>query len=99
MRQIDQLSDEDLVRVLRALADPLRFRITQQIAAAGELSCGEVAAKFDLSQPTISHHLKMLTDAGVLAVRTQGKHRYTSVDQRLLGLVGSLLPARLKPTR
>ena len=60
-----EISDKDLVRALRALADPSRFRMVQEIAAAGELSCGQIAEKFDVSQPTISHHLKILADAGV----------------------------------
>jgi len=48
------------VRVLKALADKRRFRMVQTIAAAGELSCGELGAYFDLAQPTVSHHLKIV---------------------------------------
>ena len=43
------MDDLRLVKVMKALADPKRFRMLQQIAAAGELSCGEVGAKFALS--------------------------------------------------
>ena len=63
------MDDLRLVKVMKALADPKRFRMLQQIAAAGELSCGEVGAKFALSQPAISHHLKILNDAGWLVLR------------------------------
>ena len=73
-----------LVRALRALGDVTRFRMVQEIAAGGELCCGEVAERFDVTQPTISHHLKVLCVAGVLLVRSQGKHRYISVNQPLL---------------
>jgi DNA-binding transcriptional ArsR family regulator len=89
------LDDRALVRALKALGDPTRFRMVQEIAAAGELSCGEVAQRFDVSQPTISHHLAILTDAGVLRVRQDGKHRYTSVNLPLLRRIGAMLPARL----
>ena len=90
-----QMDDRALVRALKALGDPTRFRMVQEIAAAGELSCGEVAEHFDVSQPTISHHLAILTEAGVLRVRQEGKHRYTSVNEALLQRIATLLPARL----
>lgn len=95
--EIRALDDRALVRALRALSDPTRFRMVQEIGAAGELCCGEVAKKFDVTQPTISHHLKVLFAAGLLSVRNQGKHRYTSVNQPLLSSLASQLPARLMP--
>jgi DNA-binding transcriptional ArsR family regulator len=89
------VSDRELIQALKALADPTRFRMVQEIAEAGELSCGEVAERFDVSQPTISHHLKILVEAGLLVQRTEGKQHYTSVNHaRLNGLV-SVLPRRL----
>jgi ArsR family transcriptional regulator len=93
MGRREPLDDGRIVRVLKALADPTRFRMVQEIAAAGELSCGEVQEHFDVSQPTISHHLKILTDAGVLIQRIDGKHRYTSVDQTLVqGVLDTIAP-------
>jgi ArsR family transcriptional regulator len=89
------IDDAEVVRALKALADAGRFRIVQEIAAAGELSCGEVAERFDLSQPTISHHMKILGDAGILVTRAEGKHHYTSVNHALLERLGQLLPERL----
>ncbi len=86
-----------LVRVLKALADRKRFRMMQEIAEAGELSCGQVAERFDLSQPTISHHLKILTEAGVLAVREAGQHRIISVNLELINQVAAFLPTQAAP--
>jgi ArsR family transcriptional regulator len=94
------MNDRELLRALKALSDPTRFRIVQEIAAAGELSCGQIVQHFPLSQPTISHHLKILTDAGILVTRAEGKHHYTSVNQPLLRRLGELIPVRLsKPER
>jgi ArsR family transcriptional regulator len=90
-----EVSDADLIRALKALADATRFRIVQEIAAAGELSCSEVTDRFDLAQPTISHHIKVLFEAGVLVQRAEGKHRYTSVNRRLVDSIAHVLPARL----
>jgi ArsR family transcriptional regulator, arsenate/arsenite/antimonite-responsive transcriptional repressor len=93
------LDDRGLLRALRALCDPTRFRMVQVIAAAGELCCGEVQDCFGCSQPTISHHLKILSQAGLLTVRSQGKHRYTAVNRPLVSALATELPARLMPAR
>jgi ArsR family transcriptional regulator len=100
MRQAEldrDVSDRELIRALKALADPTRFRMVQEIAEAGELSCGEVAERFDVSQPTISHHLKILVDAGLLVQRTEGKQHFTSVDRARLNGLMSIVPKRLSP--
>jgi len=89
------MNDRDMVRALKALADANRFRIVQEIAAAGELSCGQIVERFHVSQPTISHHLKILSEAGVVRTRFEGKHHLTSINQRLLGSLAELLPTRL----
>lgn len=88
-----------LAQALRALGDATRLRMAQEIAAAGELSCGQVCERFDLSQPTISHHLRKLVDAGVLIVREAGQHRFISINQRVIRELALLLPARLTPRR
>ncbi len=89
------MDDQKLVRVLKSLADKSRFRMVQEIAAAGELSCGQVGERFNLTQPTISHHLKILADAEVLLVRREGQHAIISVNRELLDEAATLLPRRL----
>lgn len=88
-------ADDALVRALKALADPTRFRMVQAVAEAGELSCGAMTDLFDVSQPTISHHLKILVEAGILERRTEGRHHFTSVNRALLAELGAELPLRL----
>jgi ArsR family transcriptional regulator len=89
------MEDGQLVRILKALADSKRFRMVQELAAAGELSCGQLGARFDLAQPTVSHHLKILVESGVLVARQQAQHHFISVDHALLDRVSGLLPFRL----
>ncbi len=91
------MRDSELIRALKALADPTRFRMVQEIAAARELSCGQISEHFHVSQPTISHHLRILVDASILVQRSEGKHHFTSVNQVFLKRVTDLLPARLSP--
>jgi ArsR family transcriptional regulator len=88
------MNETEVIRALKALANRKRFAMVQEIAAAGELSCGQVGELFDLSQPTVSHHLKILTDAGLLVVRESGQHRITSVNHQLLESLARLLPSR-----
>jgi ArsR family transcriptional regulator, arsenate/arsenite/antimonite-responsive transcriptional repressor len=90
------VDDGALVRILKALAEPRRLRMIQELAAAGELSCGQIGERFPLSQPTISHHLKILHDAGILVVRREGQHGFVSVNKRLLDAALKSLPSRLK---
>jgi ArsR family transcriptional regulator len=86
------LEDRELVRALRAMGDGKRFRMLQEIAAAGELSCGQLVERFALAQPTISHHVKILVDAGLLHVRQESKHHFVSVNQEFVKRVAAFLP-------
>ena len=86
------MDETGLIRALKALADKKRLRMARKIACAGELSCGEVKSHFHLSQPTISHHLKILADAGVITVREAGQHRIISVNSELIHEIAALLP-------
>jgi len=95
MRQFGTSGDREAVRVLKALADPKRFQMFKAIAAAGELSCSQIGKRFPLAQPTISHHLKILYDAGLLQVREDGQHHFISVNQQQLRSVLHTLPQRL----
>jgi DNA-binding transcriptional ArsR family regulator len=87
----------DIVAVLQALSDPVRLEIVRQIAgceAAGEMTCGEL--ELPVTKSTGSHHLKILTAAGVIAEREEGTRKYLSLrradlDARFPGLLGSVL--------
>src|SRR3977135_1292948 len=98
MSKAELAREAGLVKVLKALADRKRIRMTRAIAAAGELSCGQVHALFRLSQPTISHHLKILADAGVIVVREAGQHRFISVNLDLLHEIADVLPISVGST-
>ncbi|HKE14992.1 MAG TPA: metalloregulator ArsR/SmtB family transcription factor [Kofleriaceae bacterium] len=93
------MEDGELLRVLKALGHATRFRMVQEIAAAGELGCGEIAGRFAVAQPTISHHLKVLTDAGVVAIRRAGQHGFCTVNRDLIARATALLPDRVAPPR
>ena len=64
-------------RIAKALADPRRFEIFEEMAAsADELACGRIVERFPVTQATVSHHLRELTDAGLIEIRPEGQFRY-----------------------
>ena len=66
--------------LFKALADPARVRIVNLLAAAGEPVCAcNLNGPVGLSQPTVSHHLKKLVDAGLLEREQRGKWAYFSL--------------------
>jgi ArsR family transcriptional regulator len=79
------------VRVAKALADPTRYEILRRVAAAGEICCRDLVARFPVSQATASHHLKILTDAGLLAGRSAGQFTYFSLKPGALDLHAAAL--------
>jgi DNA-binding transcriptional ArsR family regulator len=63
----------------RALADPIRLRILRGLMR-GEAQAGDIAAAFSVSRPAISHHLKVLSEAGLIKMRRQAQSRLYSID-------------------
>ena len=77
-------SEDHIVKVAKALADKARVRIFQEIARRGSISCGDAEGIAMLSQPTCSHHIKVLVDAGLLHTRKNGRHVMISVNKKAL---------------
>jgi ArsR family transcriptional regulator, arsenate/arsenite/antimonite-responsive transcriptional repressor len=88
-------------KVAKALADPRRFAIFQKIATAPaeEIWCGAVCQDFPVSQATVSHHLKELTEAGLLDSRSEGQFKYWSANTETMTEYIAELHHRLKLPR
>ena len=71
---------------LTALADPTRQRIVQMLAA-GALSSGDIASRFEMTAPAVSQHLKTLRDAKLVKVRAVAQKRFYELDQEGVGEV------------
>jgi ArsR family transcriptional regulator len=69
-----------LARGFKALADPTRVAIVNRLAQ-GECCVCDLNAAFDLSQPTISHHLKVLRDAGLVAATRRGTWMHYRLEE------------------
>lgn len=85
----------DLARMFKALGDPARLRLLSLIAshAGGEACVCDISDSFDLSQPTISHHLKVLREAGLLDCERRGTWVYYWVIPAALQQLSSILAA------
>ncbi|ONI86754.1 transcriptional regulator [Saccharothrix sp. ALI-22-I] len=94
--QHPDVGDMELATVLSALADPVRLRIVAELARSGGIVC----AQFDVpvSMSTLSHHLKVLREAGVLRVTPQGSYRThelrrEEMEHRFPGVLDSITRA------
>jgi ArsR family transcriptional regulator, arsenate/arsenite/antimonite-responsive transcriptional repressor len=83
---------EATAAIFRALADPARVRIVNLLAGSDDPVCVcELVSPLELSQPTVSHHLKKLTDAGLLEREQRGKWAYYSLSGEALDRLASLV--------
>ncbi|MBT1092535.1 ArsR/SmtB family transcription factor [Streptomyces chartreusis] len=76
---LDEERAAELAKVFKALGDPVRLRLLSMIASrgeGGEVCVCELTPAFDLSQPTISHHLKLLRQAGLIDCERRGTWVY-----------------------
>jgi ArsR family transcriptional regulator len=90
---LDDDAAERLARIFKALGDPTRVKLVSMIAASedGEACVCNLTEPVGLSQGTVSHHMKVLTDAGLVTREQRGKWAYYRVmDGALNALAGSL---------
>lgn len=90
---LGQAEAEKLARALKAVADPARLRLISIVAASGtgEVCVCDFTGPVGLSQPTVSHHLKVLVDAGVLSREQRGKWAYYRLVPEALDTLGRLI--------
>jgi DNA-binding transcriptional ArsR family regulator len=90
--------DIELVSVLHALSDPTRLEIVRTLATEGERSCGSFDVEGGVSPATLSHHFRVLREAGVTMTRVEGNRRLMSLrrddlEVRFPGLLASVIGA------
>ncbi len=78
------MNDKRFIRIAKSLADTQRSEILNANAESPDISCGSIAERFPIGQPTVSHHLKDLLDAGIVSVRRQGQHGYIRTVPKMI---------------
>jgi ArsR family transcriptional regulator len=90
-----QTADELLptrLDALRALAEPMRLALVDELAREGACAC-DLRRRFDLSAPLLSHHLKVLREAGLVRCEKVGRRLEVELDREALASLAGSLPA------
>lgn len=84
---------DSLARILKALAEPTRLRLVSMVAAheGGEACVCDLTGPLGLTQPTISHHLKVLVDAGIFTRDKRGKWAFYALVPAALDTLAAIL--------
>lgn len=77
-------------KLLAALADPIRLSIVRQLAACDGVCACDFTDTRDISQPTISHHLRVLREAGVVTAERRGSNLWYRLSAEAIGRLGAL---------
>src|SRR6266704_1311559 len=90
---VEEAAAAGLAQVFRALGDPVRLRLVSLIGAhqGGEMCVCDLTSAFDLTQPTISHHLRILREAGIIGRQRRGTWVYYRLLPDALGRMAALL--------
>lgn len=86
---------EQFQRIAKALAEPQRFALLEKISREPEVACTSLVESCDITQATISHHLKELHEAGLIHARRDGKRYFLSIDPATLNAYRAKLAERL----
>jgi DNA-binding transcriptional ArsR family regulator len=86
------MADVQLYDVLAAIADPVRLELVRELAHGAEHTAGTLAEQVGVSPSTLTHHLRIMRDAGMVRTRAEGVHRWTSLrmdelEERFPGFV------------
>ncbi len=74
----------EVAKISKALSDPTRLHIYESIAGRGEMFCGEIVGRYRLTPGTISHHLKILAEAGLIECRREGQFVYNRAHPEII---------------
>ena len=84
---------EDYVQILKALGDDIRFQIFEMLRQGSLCAC-KIHEKLNITQPTLSHHMKTLCDSGIVLAERDGKWVYYSLNCKKLNEVIAFLGCR-----
>ena len=78
-------------KAMSAIADPCRMSILQELSRKGQLCCSDIQGLTKLSQPTCSHHIKLLTDSELIECRKEGRNHFFTLNKNNFKKLSSFL--------
>ena len=87
---VDIVNNVDDVKILQAIAEPTRLAIVRQLASTGEVCACDFTECSGVSQPTVSHHLKVLREAGVVSCERRGTWIYYRLEPKAAARISAL---------
>ncbi len=84
------MNEIEIALICKALGDPNRLKIIRMLSNGEKCACKLLEA-FEITQPTLSHHMKILCDCGLVNVRKDGKWSHYSINCKTLGLFKSFI--------
>ena len=79
------VNDEMVVKVYKALGEPTRLQIVKTLDSESHMACMDMTDELEInSNSTLTHHLKILIDAGLVSVRKEGTYRYYSLNHDII---------------
>ena len=89
----------DTAKMLKAISDPKRLKIVDMLSCEAQCA-NKLQAAFSITQPTLSHDMKVLVESGLVLCKREGKHIYYTLDpaayKALSGMVGQMFKAKEK---
>ena len=85
------MNTEEAARAFKALGDENRLRIARIVAERGDVCACRLLDELDMTQPTLSHHMKLLRDCGVVKARKEGRWMLYSLNREVAGALATLL--------
>jgi ArsR family transcriptional regulator len=73
------MNHAEIEKISKALADETRLKIFEAISSSGQMNCGQIVSLRGVTPATVSHHLKVLSEAGLISCRREGQFVYSEV--------------------
>lgn len=87
----DTSTNKKLIEAMSIIAEPTRLRILQVIASRGQMCAKEILPEFNITQPTLSHHMNLLEECGLVATRKEGRMVYYSINKPTIAALSELI--------
>lgn len=92
------MKNEELINAVAVIAEPVRIQILRLIASRGELRAKDILPKFDITQPTLSHHMAILEEHALVSARKDGRCVYYSINKKTFTAINSFFHDFIAPS-